>query len=71
MTKKQQLRIYYTEEISIKSDAKNTKLLQITKKLLQVFVQFSGLDQKQKIRINYIAEISIKSDANQIKYYQI
>ena len=71
MIKIKQLRIYYTEEISIKSDAKNTKLLQITKKLLQVFVQFSGLDQKQKIRINYIAEISIKSDANQIKYYQI
>ena len=71
MIKKKQLRIYYTEEISIKSDAKNKKLLQITKKLLQVFVQFSGLEQKQKIRINYIAEISIKSDANQIKYYQI
>ena len=68
LIKKQQLRINYKAEISIKCKAKKVQHYQISKKLVKAFGPFSGHGYKQQIRINYVAEISIKSDAKEIKY---
>ena len=71
MIKKQELRINYKAEISIKCKAKIIKYYQISKQLLKAFGPFSGHGHKQQIRINYVAEISTKSDAKKMKYYLI
>ena len=47
MITKQQIRINYIEEISVKSDAKKKKYYHISKKLLQAFGQFSCHDHKK------------------------
>ena len=46
MITKQQIRINYMEEISLKSDAKKIKYYHISRKLLQPFGQFSCHDHK-------------------------
>ena len=71
MIKKQELRIDYKAQISIKCKAKKIKFYQISKSLLKAFRPYSGHGHKQQIRVNYVAEISIKRDAKKIKYYQI
>ena len=42
MITKQQIRINYMEEISLKSDAKKIKYYHISRTLLEAFGQFSG-----------------------------
>ena len=71
MIKKQELRIDYKAQISIKCKAKKIKFYQISKSLLKAFRPYSGHGHKQQIRVNYVAEISVKSDAKKIKYCQI
>ena len=67
---KQQIKINYREEISIKTHAKKIKGDQISKIVLQAFGKFLAMSTKQ-LRINYIQQISIKSDVKKIKYYHI
>ena len=67
MIKKQELRIDYKAQISIKCKAKKIKFYQISKNLLKFFGPSSGHGHKEPNKINYVAEISIKSYAKKIK----
>ena len=71
MIKKQQLRIYYIEEISIKNDAKNIKYYEISKSYCKFSANSLAMLTKEQIRINYIKEITIKCEAKNMKYYHI
>ena len=72
MITKQQIGANYSEEISIKSDAKKKKnILRYQKKYGKLSANSLAIIIKQEIRISYIEKISVKSDAKKIKYYDI
>ena len=71
MITKQQIRINYIKEISI-------KLTQKRKNIVRYLINYSNLSAnslamitKQQFKINYIEQISIKCDGKKIKCYAI
>ena len=68
MITKQQIRINYRAEISIKTHAKKIKIITHQKNCRNLSANSLAMITKQQIRINYIKDITFKSDAKEHKY---